>query len=53
MARKERHTRVVRTIILKQTNMAIPGHVADISREFSTKQAADRQLMAVERKVAR
>jgi hypothetical protein len=53
MVHKESSTRTVRAVVLEQTNTAIANRVADISMEFTAKEAAAKRLMAAERKAAR
>jgi hypothetical protein len=47
---REASTRAVHAITLKLTIAAIASHVAEISVEFSAKEAVTKKLMAVERK---
>jgi hypothetical protein len=52
-AHRESSTRVMRAVVLKQTNAAITKRVAKISLEFSAKEAATKRLMAAERRATR
>jgi hypothetical protein len=53
MAHRESSTRAVLAIVIEQTNAAITNRVAEISVEFSAKEAAAKKLMAAERQAAR
>jgi hypothetical protein len=52
-ANRESSTRVVRTVVLEQTNAAIANRAAKISVEFATKEAAAKRLMVTKRQYAR
>jgi hypothetical protein len=53
MVHRETSTRVVRAITLEHTNAAIASHAAEISVEFTAKEAAAKKLMAAEWRAAR
>jgi hypothetical protein len=52
-AHRESTMRVMRIIVLKQTNVAIANCVATISVDFATKEASAKRPMAVEWRVIR
>jgi hypothetical protein len=45
--------RVVRAVVLEQTNTAIANRIAEISVEFAAKEVATKRLMVAERRAAR
>jgi hypothetical protein len=50
---RESSTRVVRAVVLEQTNVTIADHFTEISVEFAAKEAAAKRLMAAEQCTAR